>query len=72
MSGLFALACDHQIHSDGLFDVAMLRACEIRKRVGTESQPTRPQSEWLNALSTDQTLSDPVRQRALQFAREWK
>ena len=32
----------------------------------------QPQSEWLNALSTDPTLSDPVRQRALQFAREWK
>ena len=32
----------------------------------------QPQSEWLNALSSDQTLSEPVRQRALQFAREWK
>ena len=32
----------------------------------------RPQSEWLAALSSDQTLSDLVRQRALQFAREWK
>ena len=32
----------------------------------------QPQSEWLNAISSDQTLSDPVRQRALQFAREWK
>ena len=32
----------------------------------------QPQSEWLNALSSDQTISDPVRQRALQFAREWK
>ena len=31
-----------------------------------------PQSEWLNALSSDQTLSEPVRQRALQFACEWK
>ena len=32
------------------------------------------QSEWLNALSSDQTLSPPrrIRQRALQFAREWK
>ena len=26
----------------------------------------------LNALSSDQTLSEAVRQRALQFAREWK
>ena len=32
----------------------------------------QPQSEWLAALSADQTLSAPVRQRALQFAREWK
>ena len=31
-----------------------------------------PQSECLAALSADQTLSDPVRQRALQFARDWK
>ena len=30
------------------------------------------QSEWLNAISSDQTLSEPVRQRALQFARDWK
>ncbi len=32
----------------------------------------QPQSEWLAALSADQTLSEPVRKRALQFAREWK
>ena len=32
----------------------------------------QPQSEWLAALSADQTLSEPVRQRALQFAREWR
>ena len=32
----------------------------------------QPQSAWLNAISSDQTLSEPVRQRALQFAREWK
>ena len=32
----------------------------------------QPQSAWLDAISTDPTLSDPVRQRALQFAREWK
>ena len=30
----------------------------------------QPQSEWLAALSADQTLSEPVRQRALQFALE--
>jgi WD40 repeat protein len=32
----------------------------------------QPQSEWLNAISSDQTVSAPVRQRALQFARDWK
>ena len=32
----------------------------------------KPQSEWLNAISSDQTLSAPVRQRALQFARDWQ
>jgi len=32
----------------------------------------KPQVEWLDAISADQTLSEPVRQRALQFAREWK
>jgi hypothetical protein len=32
----------------------------------------QPQSEWLDAISSDQTISEPVRKRALQFAREWK
>ncbi|HLQ46046.1 MAG TPA: hypothetical protein VK137_15000 [Planctomycetaceae bacterium] len=30
------------------------------------------QSEWLAAIAADQTITEPVRQRALQFAREWK
>jgi len=29
-------------------------------------------TEWLDAIAADQTLSPPVRDRALQFAREWK
>ena len=29
-------------------------------------------AEWLDAISADQSLSEPVRRRALQFAREWK
>ncbi len=29
-------------------------------------------TEWLDAIAADQTISEPVRQRALQFAREWK
>ena len=32
----------------------------------------KPQSEWLNAISSDQTINEPVRQRAMQFARDWK
>ncbi len=32
----------------------------------------KPQSEWLDAIATDQILTEPVRQRALQFARDWK
>ena len=32
----------------------------------------KPQSEWLDVIAADQTISEPVRQRALQFAREWK
>ena len=33
------------------------------------------QAEWLDAIdasAADQTISEPVRQRARQFAREWK
>ena len=32
----------------------------------------QPQSEWPASITADQTLSDAVRQRAPQFAREWK
>ena len=32
----------------------------------------KPESEWLNAITSDQTISEAVRQRAFQFAREWK
>lgn len=32
----------------------------------------KPQPERLDAIAADQTPSEPVRQRALQFAREWK
>ncbi len=30
------------------------------------------QTAWLDTIAADQTLSPPVRDRALQFAREWK
>jgi len=36
------------------------------------SARVQPQAEWLAAIAADQTISEPVRQRALQFAREWK
>ena len=29
-------------------------------------------SEWLDAIAANQSLAEPVRQRALQFARDWK
>ena len=32
----------------------------------------QPQAERLDAIAADQTISEPVRQRALQFARDWK
>ncbi len=32
----------------------------------------QPQTAWLDAIAADQTISEPVRQRARQFAREWK
>ena len=32
----------------------------------------QPRPAWLGAIAADQTISEPVRQRALQFAREWK
>jgi WD40 repeat protein len=32
----------------------------------------KPKSEWLSAISEDQTISEAVRQRAAQFARAWK
>ncbi len=32
----------------------------------------QPQSEWLAAIAAGQTITEPVRQRARQFAREWK
>ena len=31
----------------------------------------KPQAEWLDAIAADQTITEPVRQRALQFARKW-
>lgn len=29
-------------------------------------------AEWLASIAADQTISEPVRQRALKFSREWK
>ena len=46
--------------------------CEARSLIHFLRADGHPQSEWLAALSADQTLSEPIRQRALQFARDWK
>jgi len=49
-----------------------LRAeCEALSLLHILRSQVHPQSEWLAALSADQTLSELVRQRARQFAREW-
>jgi WD40 repeat protein/serine/threonine protein kinase len=32
----------------------------------------KPQSEWHNIIVADQTISEPVRERTLSYAREWK
>ncbi len=32
----------------------------------------QPQSAWLAAITANQSISEPVRQRALQFARDWE
>jgi hypothetical protein len=32
----------------------------------------QPRLEWLDAIKADRTISEPVRERALQFARERK
>ena len=36
------------------------------------SDQGQSQSEWPSAIAADPTITEPVRQRALQFAREWK
>ena len=33
---------------------------------------SQSKDEWLDAISADQTISAPVRQRTMQFARVWK
>lgn len=50
-----------------------LRAeCEALSLIHILSDQGKAQAEWLDAIEADQTISEPVRQRALQFAREWK
>ena len=42
------------------------------RQIQSSADTEYSKGEWLAALSADQTLSEPVRQRVLQFAREWK
>ena len=44
----------------------------LRDNSKAPSSRSTPKDEWLDAISADQTLSELVHQRALQFAREWK
>ena len=32
----------------------------------------QPQTDWLNILSADESLSEPVRDRAMKLACDWK
>jgi hypothetical protein len=32
----------------------------------------KAKAEWLDAITADQTISEPVRERAMQFVREWR
>ncbi len=32
----------------------------------------KAKDEWLDTIAADQTISEPVRERAMQFAREWR
>ncbi len=45
---------------------------EVLSLFGILSAQGQSQSEWHAAIAADQTITEPVRQRALQFAREWK
>lgn len=45
---------------------------EARNVVQFLSDKKKPQVEWKDAIMTDQTISEPVRDRALEFAADWK
>ncbi len=45
---------------------------EARSLIDFLFDKTNPQAEWLDTVSSDEPGSEPVRQRALQFARDWK
>ena len=44
----------------------------LREKIQSSVKPEHSKVERLDVISPDQTISEPVRQRALQFAREWK
>ena len=67
------------LHNSQLADWIALTLTDVSRRPILNSElpdPSRAQGqspiECLAAIAGDQTLTEPVRQRALQFAREWK
>ena len=67
------------LHNSQLADWSAVTKINVARRPILNSEvpdPSRdqakPQSEWLDTIAADQSLTEPVRQRALQFAREWK
>ena len=44
----------------------------LRENIQSSVKPEHSKVAWLAAIAADQTVSEPVRQRARQFAREWK
>lgn len=71
--GILALQMDF-ITRDGL--IAAMHAWVLDKtRLLSEiilRYQVNPKAEWPPAIAADETISEPVRERALQFAREWK
>ncbi len=48
------------------------KECEALSLIHSLRAQGQSPIEWLAAIAADQTLTEPVRQRALQFARDWK
>ncbi len=44
----------------------------LRETIQSSVKPEHSKVAWLDVIAADHTPSEPVRQRALQVAREWK